>query len=206
MARGWNIRLFARSPRSSAGSATRRARSTIWRSTAPARPGSARRSMAPRKGLKTVVVERWAVGGQAGSSPKIENYLGFPGGISGAELAERAREQASRFGAEILLDREGVRGEFMPRQGHRLPRGRHQDHRPRVDLRHRRHVPPAGPARTRSASVGRWRLSTAPGQARRRCAGGSTCSWSAAATRRDRPHCISAAIPTRSRWWCARTP
>jgi len=64
------------------------------------------------EGLKTVVVERWAVGGQAGSSPKIENYLGFPEGISGADLAERAREQACRFGAEILLAREGVRGEF----------------------------------------------------------------------------------------------
>jgi len=66
------------------------------------------------EGLKTVVVERWAVGGQAASSPKIENYLGFPEGISGGELAERAREQACRFGAEILLLREGVRGEFLP--------------------------------------------------------------------------------------------
>ena len=65
------------------------------------------------EGLKTVVVERWAVGGQAGSSPKIENYLGFPKGISGADLAERAREQACRFGAEMLLSREGVRGEFF---------------------------------------------------------------------------------------------
>jgi thioredoxin reductase (NADPH) len=64
------------------------------------------------EGLKTVVVERWAVGGQAGSSPKIENYLGFPAGISGADLAERAREQACRFGAEILLARESVRPEF----------------------------------------------------------------------------------------------
>jgi thioredoxin reductase (NADPH) len=64
-------------------------------------------------GLKTVVVERWAIGGQAGSSPKIENYLGFPKGISGAELAERAREQACAFGAEILIAREGVRGEFI---------------------------------------------------------------------------------------------
>src|SRR6195256_4341447 len=63
-------------------------------------------------GLKTVVIERSAVGGQAGSSPKIENYLGFPSGISGADLAERAREQAGRFGAEILLARESVRGEF----------------------------------------------------------------------------------------------
>ena len=51
-------------------------------------------------------------GGQAGASSKIENYLGFPQGISGAELAERAREQACRFGAEILIAREGVRGEF----------------------------------------------------------------------------------------------
>jgi thioredoxin reductase (NADPH) len=67
---------------------------------------------AASEGLKTVVVERWAIGGQAGSSPKIENYLGFPKGISGADLAERAREQACRFGAEILLAREGVRGEF----------------------------------------------------------------------------------------------
>ena len=64
------------------------------------------------EGLKTVVIERWAVGGQAGSSPKIENYLGFPSGVAGADLAERAREQACRFGAEILLAREGVRGEF----------------------------------------------------------------------------------------------
>src|ERR1700726_947360 len=68
-------------------------------------------------GLKTVVIERSAVGGQAGASPKIENYLGFPGGISGADLAERARQQALRFGAEILLNREGVRGEFMPGKG-----------------------------------------------------------------------------------------
>ena len=64
------------------------------------------------EGLRTVVIERWAVGGQAGSSPKIENYLGFPHGISGADLMERAREQAIRFGAELLLDREGVCGDF----------------------------------------------------------------------------------------------
>ncbi|MCU1298537.1 MAG: Thioredoxin reductase [Acidobacteriaceae bacterium] len=69
------------------------------------------------EGLRTVVVERFAVGGQAGSSPKIENYLGFPQGVSGAELAERAREQACRFGAEILFLREAVRGEFEPGRG-----------------------------------------------------------------------------------------
>jgi thioredoxin reductase (NADPH) len=50
------------------------------------------------EGLKTVLIERFAVGGQAGSSPKIENYLGFPDGIAGSDLALRAREQACRFG------------------------------------------------------------------------------------------------------------
>ncbi|MDQ2839443.1 MAG: FAD-dependent oxidoreductase [Acidobacteriota bacterium] len=69
------------------------------------------------EGLKTVLIERSAIGGQAGTSSKIENYLGFPEGISGADLAERAREQACRFGAEILVSREGVRGEFFPGKG-----------------------------------------------------------------------------------------
>src|SRR6266481_1662609 len=63
-------------------------------------------------GLKTVLVERWAIGGQAASSPRIENYLGFPEGTSGAQLAERAREQAYKFGTEILLARKGVRAEM----------------------------------------------------------------------------------------------
>ena len=69
------------------------------------------------EGLKTVVVERFAVGGQAATSPKIENYLGFPQGVTGAELAERALEQACRFGAEILLLRAGVRAEFSTGKG-----------------------------------------------------------------------------------------
>jgi thioredoxin reductase (NADPH) len=69
------------------------------------------------EGLKTVLVERFAVGGQAGTSPKIENYLGFPEGISGAELAERAREQAAKFGTEILIHRAGVHGEFTTCRG-----------------------------------------------------------------------------------------
>ncbi len=54
------------------------------------------------EGLKTLVIEREAPGGQAGTSPKIENYLGFPSGISGNELTRRAVTQARRFGAEIL--------------------------------------------------------------------------------------------------------
>jgi thioredoxin reductase (NADPH) len=69
------------------------------------------------EGLKTVLVERLVLGGQAGTSSKIENYLGFPEGIAGADLAERARRQACRFGAEILLLREGVRGEIQAGKG-----------------------------------------------------------------------------------------
>ena len=69
------------------------------------------------EGLKTVVIERSAIGGQAGSTSKIENYLGFPDGITGADLAERARNQACRFGAEFLVLREGVRGEFVAGKG-----------------------------------------------------------------------------------------
>ena len=67
---------------------------------------------AASEGLKTILVEKEAIGGQAGTSTMIENYLGFPEGISGAELAERARQQAQKFGLDILLLREGVRGTF----------------------------------------------------------------------------------------------
>ena len=54
------------------------------------------------EGLSTVLVERIATGGQAGQSSRIENYLGFPDGVSGSQLTERARRQATKFGAEVL--------------------------------------------------------------------------------------------------------
>jgi thioredoxin reductase (NADPH) len=60
---------------------------------------------AASEGLKTVVVERAAAGGQAGQSSRIENYLGFPDGVAGDQLTERARRQALRFGAELLTAR-----------------------------------------------------------------------------------------------------
>ena len=69
-------------------------------------------------GLKTVLIERAAIGGQAGSSSLIENYLGFPDGISGADLADRSRQQAVKFGCEILLLREGIVAEFHDRRIH----------------------------------------------------------------------------------------
>ena len=57
------------------------------------------------EGLRTLVIEQEAPGGQAGTSSRIENYLGFPSGVSGDELASRALQQARRLGAEILVTR-----------------------------------------------------------------------------------------------------
>jgi thioredoxin reductase (NADPH) len=63
---------------------------------------------AASEGLSTVIVEREAPGGQAGQSAAIENYLGFPKGLSGSDLARRALAQVSRFGAEMVLARDVV--------------------------------------------------------------------------------------------------
>jgi thioredoxin reductase (NADPH) len=60
------------------------------------------------EGLKTIMVEREAPGGQAGQSSRIENYLGFPAGLSGSDLARRATDQARRLGAELLTVQEAV--------------------------------------------------------------------------------------------------
>ncbi len=60
------------------------------------------------EGLRTVLIESSAPGGQAGTSSRIENYLGFPGGVTGADLARRAATQARRFGAELIAAQEAV--------------------------------------------------------------------------------------------------
>ena len=72
---------------------------------------------AASEGLRTVLIEREATGGQAGTSSRIENYLGFPNGLSGSDLAQRATIQARRFGAEILTaqDAETVRADGVTR-------------------------------------------------------------------------------------------
>jgi thioredoxin reductase (NADPH) len=68
------------------------------------------------EGLGTIVVEREAPGGQAGTSSRIENYLGFPSGVSGDELAMRALQQAKRLGAEILVTRSVTRLDLATRE------------------------------------------------------------------------------------------
>ncbi|CAG9271455.1 FAD-dependent oxidoreductase [Paraburkholderia caribensis] len=70
------------------------------------------------EGLRTMVVEREAPGGQAGTSSRIENYLGFPNGVSGDELASRALQQARRLGAEILVTRSVARIDVDGRNVH----------------------------------------------------------------------------------------
>jgi thioredoxin reductase (NADPH) len=70
------------------------------------------------EGLRTIVVEREAPGGQAGTSSRIENYLGFPSGVSGEELASRALQQARRLGAEILVTRAITRIDAATREVH----------------------------------------------------------------------------------------
>ncbi len=70
------------------------------------------------EGLRTIVIEREAPGGQAGTSSRIENYLGFPAGVSGDELASRALQQAWRLGAEVLVTRTITRIDAATRQVH----------------------------------------------------------------------------------------
>ena len=70
------------------------------------------------EGLRTIVVEREAPGGQAGTSSRIENYLGFPSGVSGDELSSRALQQARRLGAEILVTRAITRIDAATRHVH----------------------------------------------------------------------------------------
>ena len=77
----------------------------MWRSSAAGPAGLAAAVYGASEGLRTIIIEREAPGGQAGTSSRIENYLGFPSGVSGDELASRALQQAKRLGAEILVTR-----------------------------------------------------------------------------------------------------
>ena len=100
---------------------------------------------AASEGLDVLVLESNAPGGQAGSSSKIENYLGFPTGISGQELAGRAYTQAQKFGAQIMIAKGArrtlLRPEAVRDRNRRRPAraGAHGDHR------HRRGVPASLP-------------------------------------------------------------
>ena len=83
------------------------------------------------EGLRTLLLDRHAPGGQAGSSSRIENYLGFPAGVSGSELTRRAVTQAQRLGAELLVPLEvtgvSIDGGIQAPDAQRRPRDRHAD-------------------------------------------------------------------------------
>ena len=80
-----------------------------WRWSARVLQGLPPRSMAASEGLSVIVLDQRAFGGQAGASARIENYLGFPTGISGQALAGRAFTQAQKFGAEVAIPLEVTR-------------------------------------------------------------------------------------------------
>ena len=99
------------------------------------------------EGLQTIVLESVAPGGQAGTSSKIENYLGFPTGISGQALAGRAQVQAQKFGARLALsravvgldcDHDALRARARRRRARPRARGRHRHRRALPQARHRR--------------------------------------------------------------------
>jgi len=139
------------------------------------------------EGLRTIVIEREAPGGQAGASSRIENYLGFPSGVSGEELASRALQQARRLGAEILVTRTIT--ESTPRRGRCTSTaatscGRERSSSPAESR--------GGTCRSRGSIGSPGRESpTVRRAARRRMPTAWTSTSSGRATRRGRPPCSS---------------
>ena len=148
------------------------------------------------EGLRTVMVEREAPGGQAGQSSRIENYLGFPAGLSGSDLARRATDQARRLGAELLTvqDAVGLRvegaGRFVELSGGGVLSAQLRAHRLG------RLLPPDGRAGLRRADR-RRRLLRRGDDRGALLRASSTSSSSAARTRPARPPCTSAATRAR---------
>ena len=151
------------------------------------------------EGLRTVIIERAAAGGQAGQSSRIENYLGFPDGVSGGQLTERARRQAVRLGAELITARNAV-GLEVQGPARRLV---FDDGIECADqgcaARHRRLLPGAGRRRTRRAGRPRrlLRLRVDPGLGLCRRPRGSS---SAVPTRPARRRSSSPGMRPGSRW------
>ena len=183
----------------------RRCRCTTSPSSAAAPPGSASAVYGASEGLETVLIERTTTGGQAGRSSRIENYLGFPIGVSGAELTNSARRQAERFGAEVITTRDVVKlhvGEVGA--DHRV-RGRQHHRRPFGDPRDRRRVPGAArssaagatPTIPTAATTSAAASTTAPRCPTPRSAATRTSTSSAAPTRRARPRCSCPRPPSR---------
>ena len=156
------------------------------------------------EGLRTVVLDANAVGGQAGTSSMIRNYLGFPRGISGMRLSMRARMQATRFGARLFTGR-GVTA-LEPGAGRTACTGSTYDGgvlaARTVLVVVRRRLPPARRPGARGARPG-WACSTAPRRASPARWTAATCSSWVAATRPGRPRSTWPGSRAASRSWSA---
>ena len=150
---------------------------------------------AASEGLSVLVLDERAFGGQAGASARIENYLGFPTGISGMALAGRAFNQALKFGVEIAIPLEVARLDCGARRDsrrshasrlHQWRRGARADHRDRL----RRKLPAAGDLEPRHVR-GHEAFPTGPRRSRPSCAKARRWRWWAAAIRRGRRWSIS---------------
>ena len=159
---------------------------------------------AASEGLSVTTIDHGSPGGQAGTSSKIENYLGFPTGISGQELAQRAVTQAAKFGTRmanpvdaVALQSKGggLRGPVRRRTPGAGPLGRD---------RHRSEVPAARVSRTPTVTRGAAFI-TAPPRWSRRCARGPKWSSWAAATRPARGRSTWPGTPGRCTFWCDAT-
>src|ERR1700726_3557990 len=154
---------------------------------------------AASEGLSVIVLDARAFGGQAGAGPRIENYLGFPAGISGQALTGRAYVQAQKFGARMVIPAEVVRPDFTEAPlALRLDDGRRPRRwwsRPALAI---------GGSTFRTFLILRGAVSgTGLLQSRRACAGMRRSSWSGAATRPARPRSSCATSPKKSGCWCA---
>ena len=148
------------------------------------------------EGLDTLVIESTVLGGQAGTSRRIENYLGFPAGISGTELTSRAVTQARKFGARTATPYRAERARARRRPPPGPARGRQRDRGARGAARHRRRIPAPAGRRPRGLRGDQRLLRRRParGAALRRPAGRRR---SAAATRPPRrPSGSPAAAPS----------
>ena len=158
---------------------------------------------ASSEGLSTLVIERFAPGGQAGTSARIENYLGFPTGLSGSDLTRRATLQARKFGAVISSAHEGCRfaestqadcaSWCLPTVSECAPASSCSPSAPTIAV-----CQPTEPSASRDkvsttrppiSRLSRWRM--------------KTWSWSAAATRPGRRWSTCSRTPAASIWSCA---
>ena len=164
-----------------------------WPSSAPDRPGLAAAVYAASEGLSVLVLDCRAFGGQAGASARIENYLGFPTGITGMALMARAYNQAQKFGVEMAIPDEvdELAGADVRIADAAFAHAREQRTRSRPRRRHRQRRALSPPRRRQSRRIrGLERALLGVAAGGDGCAPGRRWRWSAPAIRPARRRCI----------------